>query len=172
MQLWCYIASGKAYRWNFFFIYRNLFLLSFVALVRNKYLYMMWQVDPYLCLVEDSRLQAIYVSAYCEKEVYGSEENEAVALSYLKARDNNGEKIKEMVMSHLTQKFKNLPEVKCLTMHASLSLSFSFSLCGGGPCVWVLGEEGSLGLFPSIFPSIFQFGGRWVHIACACMVSI
>lgn len=82
-------------------------------------------VDPYLCLVEDNRLQAIYVSSPSEKAVYGSAEDEAAALKFLEARDNDDDQIKEMMISHLMKKFEKLQEKELMGVKEQLLMEFS-----------------------------------------------
>lgn len=83
-------------------------------------------VDPYLCLVEDSKLQAIFVSPPCDKAAYGSDEDEDAALKFLEARRGNDDhQLKEMLISRLMQKFEKLPEKELMSIKAQLLQEFS-----------------------------------------------
>lgn len=82
-------------------------------------------VDPYLCLVEDNRLQAIYVSSSSEKAVYGSADDDAAALKFLKARDSDVDQIKEKMISHLMKKFEKLQEKELMGIKEQLLMEFS-----------------------------------------------
>lgn len=74
----------------------------------------MLQVDPHIRLVEDGRLPAIYVTPSKEKATYGSEEDDNDALKFLETIKIDDEKLKQVVISHLIGKFKELTAVKVL----------------------------------------------------------
>ncbi|XP_058102408.1 protein SEMI-ROLLED LEAF 2-like isoform X3 [Magnolia sinica] len=82
-------------------------------------------VDPYLHLVEDSRLQAIHPTSDCGRTGYGSEEDEAAALKSLLAVEMDGGQLKETVVSHFMKKYGNLPEKELLGIKMQLQQEFS-----------------------------------------------
>lgn len=65
------------------------------------------QVDPHLCLSEDSRLQETESCSY----IYGSEEDDIAAMEFLEKVENDDTQLKETVISHLTKRFVSLPKV-------------------------------------------------------------
>lgn len=69
-----------------------------------------WQVDPYLELVDNIRLQAVIQNPVDGGRTYGSEEDDFAALKSLSAIESD-EQLKEIVLSHLMYKFEKLPEV-------------------------------------------------------------
>ena len=69
---------------------------------------MVFQVDPYLKLVEDIRLHA---ASSGEKRGYGSEEDEVAALKSLSTIELGDQLLRETVISHLMTKFGKLSEV-------------------------------------------------------------
>ena len=66
-----------------------------------------WQIDPYLELVEDIRLQAVIENT----KAYGSEEDDLAALKSLTAIESDEHQLKKTVISHLMSKFAKLSEV-------------------------------------------------------------
>lgn len=71
----------------------------------------MSQVDPYLELIEDTRLQAVYGGLDNQMTVYGSQEDEVSALKSLSEIEVDDGKLKETVISHLSKVFTKLTEV-------------------------------------------------------------
>ena len=69
---------------------------------------MVFQVDPYLKLVEDIRLHA---ASSGEERGYGLEEDEVAALKSLSTIELDDQLLRETVMSHLMTKFGKLSEV-------------------------------------------------------------
>ncbi|XP_042478285.1 protein SEMI-ROLLED LEAF 2-like [Macadamia integrifolia] len=67
-------------------------------------------IDPYLELVEDTRLQAISIVSDSEKTMYGSQEDEVAALNFLSSIEADDGQLKETLISHLMKKFGNLSE--------------------------------------------------------------
>ncbi|KAJ6834357.1 uncharacterized protein M6B38_335440 [Iris pallida] len=81
-------------------------------------------VDPYLQLVEDSRLQTSHVSPH-QKADYASEEDEVAALKFLEELENNDEQLKEITVSHLVQKFEKLSEDDLIGIKEQILQGFS-----------------------------------------------
>lgn len=67
------------------------------------------QVDPFLELVDDVRLQAVNIKS--EKIIYGSQEDDVAAMTSLSAVELDDKHLKETVISHFLTKFSKLPEV-------------------------------------------------------------
>lgn len=78
-------------------------------------------VDPYLHLIDDSRLQ----ESPGNKAVYGSEEDEVAALKFVVAIENDDKRLKETVIFHLLKKFEKLPEEKLMDIKEQLLQEFS-----------------------------------------------
>ncbi|RWR96819.1 hypothetical protein CKAN_02622200 [Cinnamomum micranthum f. kanehirae] len=94
-------------------------LIPFVkATLRDK------TVDPYLHLIEGSRLQAICISSDSEK-AYGSQEDEASALESLSAIDIDDSQLKETFISHFMQKYRELSQDDLLGIKEQLLQEFS-----------------------------------------------
>lgn len=72
---------------------------------------MFWQADPYLALVEDIKLQAIYVESKEGKIAYGSEEDDVAALKSLSLVEVDDSHLKETLISRFMTKFVKLSEV-------------------------------------------------------------
>lgn len=71
----------------------------------------MWQVDPYLELVGDIRLQAISIESDKGMVLYGSRGDDVAASKSLSAIELDDQQLKETVISHFMSKFANLSEV-------------------------------------------------------------
>ncbi|XP_044466327.1 protein SEMI-ROLLED LEAF 2-like isoform X1 [Mangifera indica] len=82
-------------------------------------------VDPFLELVEDIRLQAVYAESGKMKIAYGSEEDEVCALKSLSAIELNDHQLKEIVISQIMTKFAKLPEDELSGMKEQLFEGFS-----------------------------------------------
>lgn len=77
------------------------------------------QMDPYLELIDDIRLQAVCAEANVQTILYGSQEDDMSALNSLSAVGSDDQHLKHIILSHLTTKCQNLSEVKpkfCLYM--------------------------------------------------------
>ena len=68
----------------------------------------MLQVDPFLCLVEDSRLQALDSTV---EPCYGSKQDDDLALKSLSNIDMNEEQSKETSVSNIVSSLEELSEV-------------------------------------------------------------
>lgn len=66
-------------------------------------------MDPFLELVDDVRLQAVYIES--EKIIYGSQEDDVAAMKSLSAVELDDMHLKETVISYFQTKFSKLPEV-------------------------------------------------------------
>ena len=66
------------------------------------------QVDPFLCLVEDSRLQALDSTV---EPCYGSKQDDDLALKSLSNIDMNEEQSKETSVSNIVSSLEELSEV-------------------------------------------------------------
>lgn len=67
------------------------------------------QVDPFLELVDDIRLQTVCIES--EKRSYGSQEDEVAAIKSLSAVELDDKQLKETVISYFMTKFAKLSEV-------------------------------------------------------------
>ncbi|KAF7133204.1 hypothetical protein RHSIM_Rhsim09G0028200 [Rhododendron simsii] len=79
-------------------------------------------VDPYLMLVEDIRLQAVFSG---EEKSYGSDEDEVAALKSLSAIELDDKELRETVLSHLMTKFGKLSEEELSSIRKQLVEGFS-----------------------------------------------
>lgn len=73
--------------------------------------YLMWQVDPFLELVDDIKLQVVHTISNGEKAVYGSQEDEEAALKSLSEVEVDNGELKETLISHFMEKFRQMSEV-------------------------------------------------------------
>ena len=62
-------------------------------------------------MVDDARLQAVFIESNKGKIFYGSQEDEVAALKSLSAIQLNDHQLKETVISHFMTKFAKLSEV-------------------------------------------------------------
>lgn len=85
----------------------------------------MLQVDPYLELVDDIRLQAASIESN-KKILYGTQEDEVAASKPLSAIESNDQQLKETVISHFMSKFTTLSEViyQFIRMQSRKNMSF------------------------------------------------
>lgn len=67
------------------------------------------QVDPFLELVDDVRLCAVYIDS--QKIVYGSQEDDVLAMKTLSEVKLDDNELKETVISFFLTKFSELSEV-------------------------------------------------------------
>ncbi|MBA0588534.1 hypothetical protein Gorai_001631, partial [Gossypium raimondii] len=79
-------------------------------------------IDPYLKLVEDAGLQAVFVESDIK---YGSKEDEDAALKSLLAIKLDDLHLKETVISHFMTKFKKLSEDELSSIKKQLLEGFS-----------------------------------------------
>ncbi|KAK4254858.1 hypothetical protein QN277_007940 [Acacia crassicarpa] len=79
-------------------------------------------LDPFLELVDDIRLQAVYLES--EKIVYGSLADQVAAMESLSAVELDDKKLKEIVTSNLMTKFANLSEDEVFCLKKQLAESF------------------------------------------------
>ncbi|KAJ7980704.1 Arm repeat superfamily protein [Quillaja saponaria] len=82
-------------------------------------------VDPFLELVDDIRLQAVYVESGKETIVYGSQEDEVTALKSLSAVELDEKQLKETVISYFMINFAKLSEDELSSIKKQLQLGFS-----------------------------------------------
>ncbi|PON88688.1 Armadillo-type fold containing protein [Trema orientale] len=82
-------------------------------------------VDPHLQLVDDARLQAVFIGCDKGKISYGSQEDEVSALESLSAIEFDEPRLKETVISLFMTKFSKLPEDELLSIKKQLSQGFS-----------------------------------------------
>ncbi|KAL5703058.1 hypothetical protein ACHQM5_028197 [Ranunculus cassubicifolius] len=82
--------------------------------------------DPFLELIEDTRLQAVSVGGPDKTNtVYGSQEDEVAALKSLSDSEINDVKLKETVTSHFTKIFGNLSEDEVADIKNEMFQGFS-----------------------------------------------
>lgn len=67
------------------------------------------QVDPFLELVDDVRLQAVNIES--DNVIYGSQEDDFAAMKSLSALELDDRQLKETVLSCFLTKFSKLSEV-------------------------------------------------------------
>lgn len=82
-------------------------------------------VDPYLELVEDVRLQAVGVGSDTKNVVYGSEEDGSAALKSLSTIESEDRHLKEIVISHFMAKYGTLSEDELLSIRKQILQAFS-----------------------------------------------
>lgn len=70
-----------------------------------------YQVDPYLHLVDDNRIEAFHIGSDSIKPAYGSKEDELAAVEALSSIEITNEQSKEHLASIVMQNLGNLPEV-------------------------------------------------------------
>ncbi|KAK7404490.1 hypothetical protein VNO78_05421 [Psophocarpus tetragonolobus] len=80
-------------------------------------------VDPFLELVDDVRLQAVYIES--EKITYGSQEDDASAMKSLSAIKLDDKQLKETVISCFLTKFSKLSEDELASIKKQLVQGFS-----------------------------------------------
>ncbi|ONK72473.1 uncharacterized protein A4U43_C04F19800 [Asparagus officinalis] len=95
-------------------------------------------VDPSLRLVEDSMLQAMNASSPSEKPINGYNEDDFTTSEFLKENDNVDDHIKELMISHLIQKFEKLSDKELMSIKEQLLQEFSpdDALPFGAPLFW------------------------------------
>ncbi|KAK7257871.1 hypothetical protein RIF29_32166 [Crotalaria pallida] len=80
-------------------------------------------VDPFLELVDDVRLQAVYIES--EKIIYGSQEDDVVAMKSLSAVALDDKQLKETVISYFQTKFSKISEDELSSIKKQLVQGFS-----------------------------------------------
>ncbi|CAL0329185.1 unnamed protein product [Lupinus luteus] len=80
-------------------------------------------VDPFLELVDDVRLQAVYLEP--EKIIYGSREDDAAAMKSLSAVELDDDQLKETVILYFQTKFSKLSEDDLSSIKEQLVQGFS-----------------------------------------------
>ncbi|XP_020236006.1 protein EFR3 homolog cmp44E isoform X1 [Cajanus cajan] len=80
-------------------------------------------VDPFLELVDDVRLQAVYIES--EKIIYGSQEDDVSAMKSLSAVKLDDKQLKETVISCFLTKFSKLSEDELSSIKKQLVQGFS-----------------------------------------------
>lgn len=104
---------------HFFFFPFCVFLELFLKDYTNE---IVTQLDPHLNLIDDSRLHATSVESSGNKIVYGSEEDELAASSFLATLVNDDKQLKEFVISLLMEKYEKLPEV--VSSHQLINVNY------------------------------------------------
>uniref|UniRef100_A0A0A9CYS0 Uncharacterized protein n=1 Tax=Arundo donax TaxID=35708 RepID=A0A0A9CYS0_ARUDO len=84
-----------------------------------------FQVDPFLCLVEDCRLQALDRAAEPCSRVYGSKEDDDLALKSLSNIDLNEDQSNETSVSLILNSLEDLSESELSTIRKQLLEEFS-----------------------------------------------
>ncbi|XP_068646363.1 protein SEMI-ROLLED LEAF 2-like isoform X2 [Aristolochia californica] len=82
-------------------------------------------VDPYLHLIEDSRIEAVYNISECENSAYGSPDDEASALKSLSAIQSDSDHLRETIISHFMQACGSLSEEELSVIRQQLMQEFS-----------------------------------------------
>lgn len=70
-----------------------------------------YQIDPFLCLVEDSKLEAVNSLSNHQTRVYGSKEDDDSALKSLSAVELTDSQSKESMVSMIVNSIRDLPDV-------------------------------------------------------------
>lgn len=108
-----------------------------------QYLSCMCQVDPFLCLVEDSKLQISETGEH-QKITYGSQEDDSSALKCLSEIKINKEQTTESLVSVIIKNLDNLPDVSFRFLYLyvkACSLLMSFLVVTLSECYLVQSEE-------------------------------
>lgn len=95
------------------------------------------QVDPFLRLIEDGKLQAVITESGFQKNAYGSEEDDNSALQSLSHIQLTEDQTRAFLASGVLKSLGDLPEVKALFLYSIwncydgflASLLFSIALC-------------------------------------------
>ncbi|XP_026436844.1 protein EFR3 homolog [Papaver somniferum] len=82
-------------------------------------------VDPFLELVDDIKLQVVHTISNGEKAVYGSQEDEEAALKSLSEVEVDNGELKETLISHFMEKFRQMSEDELLDIEKQLEEGFS-----------------------------------------------
>ena len=92
----------------------------------------LYQIDPFLHLVEDRKLQAVSTESGHPAIVYGSKEDDSSALKSLSEIDVTGNQSREFFAAEIAKSLGNLENVKHLSdLFQSFGLSFDdFTLDG------------------------------------------
>lgn len=89
------------------------------------------QVDPYLKLGEEIKVQASFTGPGGEVEGYGTQEDEVAALRSLSAIKSEDRQLKEIVISNLTTTYEKLSEVIKIVLLYLLSFLHKVWNCRG-----------------------------------------
>ncbi|KAM4091941.1 hypothetical protein ACJW30_09G174500 [Castanea mollissima] len=81
-------------------------------------------VDPFLCLVEDCKLQAVKTGSHHPANVYGSEEDDNSALKFLSDLDITEDQTRESFASEIVKSLENLSESELSTIREQLLHEF------------------------------------------------
>ncbi|KAI3936086.1 hypothetical protein MKW98_015845 [Papaver atlanticum] len=82
-------------------------------------------VDPFLESVDDIKLQVVHTISNGEKAVYGSQEDEEAALKSLSEVEVDNGELKETLISHFMEKFRQMSEDELLDIEKQLEEGFS-----------------------------------------------
>ncbi|MCL7046370.1 hypothetical protein MKW94_006683 [Papaver nudicaule] len=82
-------------------------------------------VDPFLELVDNIKLQVVHSMSNGEKAVYGSREDEEAALKSLSEVEVDNGELKETLISHFMEKFRQMSEDELLDIEKQLVEGFS-----------------------------------------------
>lgn len=86
------------------------------------------QVDPFLRLVEDCKLQAIDIAAEHLTRIYGSKEDDTAALESLSAITVKEDLSKQSMVSEIVNSLEDLPDVNASLIFINLfSINYKFS---------------------------------------------
>ncbi|KAG0476693.1 hypothetical protein HPP92_013534 [Vanilla planifolia] len=90
-------------------------------------------VDPYLHLVEDSRLLTTFVNHPVRNITFGSEEDNSAASRFLESMKGDDNQLREVVLAHLLKKYENLTEQELMSIKEQLLQDFSPDVFPLGP---------------------------------------
>lgn len=79
------------------------------------------QVDPFLHLVQDNKLQAVNSGSDCASKVYGSKEDDECALKALSQIKIAEEQTRESFATIIVKSLENLSEVKFCVHYLSFN---------------------------------------------------
>ncbi|OVA19391.1 hypothetical protein BVC80_9055g12 [Macleaya cordata] len=96
----------------------------FPLLTRTKALLTDKTIDPFLHLVEDSRLQAVKNESDCLVKVYGSKEDDVASLKSLSAIEITDDQSKESLASMVSRGLGNLSDAEMSTIREQLLNEF------------------------------------------------
>lgn len=70
------------------------------------------QVDPFLHLFEDKKLRAINTGSGLPKIIFGSKEDDDLALKFLSDIENTDDQTRENFASEILKSLENLPNIQ------------------------------------------------------------
>lgn len=91
------------------------------------------QVDPFLHLFEDKKLRAIHTGSDLPKIIFGSKEDDDLALKFLSEIENTDDQTRESLTSEILKSLENLPTIQLSSVQFLCEIDNYFSLLN----IWV-----------------------------------